>query len=181
MKTYAGRSLMVFVLAMAWCLVGFTAPAPAQKFGNFVNKKFGFATQLPNHWVSEVKDNSLIFSGPKNTEEYFTTINFQFINRKPKGSLEAQGKDLEQQWARGQNYKLLSREKIRVGGQPALRLKAVYKLPTGKETFQQDQVVVERGRYYYHIGYTAPQELFGKYKWAFDHVLKSFKFLPAGK
>ena len=40
---------------------------------------------------------------------------------------------------------------------------------------------MERGPYFYYIGYTAPQRLFKKYKWALDQVIKTFKFLPDGK
>ena len=181
MITWCGRALMVVLMAMAWSLGLFTAPATAQKFADFVNPKFKFATQLPSHWESKVKDNSLIFSGPKNTEEYNTTINFQFINRNPQDSLETQGQDLERQWAAMPGYKLLGRDTGRLSGQPALRLRAVYQASQGGELFQQDQLLVERGPYYYCIGYTAPQRLFNKYKWALDHVLKTFKFLPEEK
>ena len=181
MRTWCGRALMVVLMAMAWSLGLFTAPAPAQKFANYVNQKFKFATQLPSHWESYVKDNSLIFHGPKGTEEYHTTINFQIINRTPQDSLETQGQDLERQWSTFPDYKLLGRDKGRLAGQPALRLRAVYQAPQGGELFQQEQLVVERGPYYYCIGDTAPQRLFSKYKWALDQVLKTFKFLPEGK
>ena len=181
MKAWGGRALMVVLMAITWSLGLFTAPAPAQKFADFVNPKFKFATQLPSHWESYVKDNSLIFSGPKGTEEYHATINFQFINRKPQDSLETLGQDLERQWATPQDYKLLGRDNGRLSGQPALRLKAVYRPFKGGELFQQEQLLVERGPYYYCIGYTAPQRLFSKYKWALDQVLKTFKFLPEGK
>ena len=126
MKAWGGRALMVVLLAMALSLGLFTAPAPAQKFADFVNQKFKFATQLPSHWESAVKDNSLIFPGPKGSEDFNVTINFQFINRKSQDSLEAQGQDLERQLATFPGYKLLSREKGRISGQPALRLVMVY-------------------------------------------------------
>jgi len=181
MRTRRASVLIVVLMALAWSLGIFTAPAAAQKFGNFVNQKFKFATQLPNHWESNVKDNSLIFSGPKNTEERFVTINFQFINRQPRDTLEGQGKDLESQWAALQGYKLLEKGKGSISGQPALRLVAVYQPPqAGGEPYQQEQYVIERGAYFYYVGFTSPQRLFHKYKWAMDHAIKTFKFLPEG-
>ena len=179
MKAWGGRASMIVLMAMALSLGLFIGLAPAQKFADFVNQKFKFATQLPSHWESAVKDNSLVFSGPQGTEEYNVTINFQFINRKSQDSLEAQGQDLERQLATAQGYKLLVQEKGRISGQPALRLAMVYQTSSG--LYQQEQFLVERGPYFYYIGYTAPQRLFKKYKWALDQVIKTFKFLPDGK
>ena len=62
MRAWGGRALMLVLMAMALSLGLFIGLAPAQKFADFVNPKFKFATQLPSHWESSVKDNSLIFS-----------------------------------------------------------------------------------------------------------------------
>jgi len=55
---------------------------------------------------------------------------------------------------------------------------AIYQLPGEKEMYKQDQLIVERGKYFYWIGYTAPENLFEKYKGIMEQAVGSFQFLP---
>jgi len=57
-------------------------------FTPYVNKTFGFTSELPASWRAEVKDNAIVFSGAEGTEEYHTTINFQIVRKEAGSSLQ---------------------------------------------------------------------------------------------
>ncbi len=171
--------LAVLLMIMAVVSVPLTA---AQEFGEYTNNKFKFSTRLPRHWVSEIKNtpktSAIIFSGPQNTEEYYITINLQVINRQPEDTLQSQAQGFAQQLSTAPRYKIISLEEGNLAGQPAVRIKALYQGPGTKELFKQDQVLAEKGAYFYWIGYTAPEDLFDKYSMFMDQAIGSFKFLP---
>jgi hypothetical protein len=172
-------ALLVFIMILAGVSV---RSAWAQEFGEYTNNKFKFSTRLPRHWVSEIKNtpktSAIIFSGPKDTEEYYTTINLQVTTRQPKDTLKSQAQGFAKQLATAPKYKILSLDEGNLAGQPAVRIKAVYQGPGTKETFKQDQVIAEKGAYFYWIGYTAPEDLFEKYAKFMEQAIGSFKFLP---
>ena len=157
-----------------------TAGPPKMKYDIYANKKFGFATELPAHWDSEVKDNAQVFSGRKDTEQYNTTVNFQFIIKKEGRNIRNQADEILAQWKTMKGFEL---DKIKQGdmdGHDALYMVASYTLPNG-EAFQQMQVIIQRDPYYYMIGYTAPKDLFMKYYFVVVHLLEKFKFTAIEK
>lgn len=184
------RRLMIITIALtlatAAALLG-SAPAPAAsstaiEYREVINEQFGFATYLPGHWVGQVKKDqsvtAIIVSGPQGSEDSQTTINFQFIPRSGQDTLAGQVADLEKQFGQAEKYKLISKEKGKLAGQPAYRLVVAYRLAGEKTAYGQEQYVTVKGKYFYWIGYTAPIELFDKYRDVINQAISRFRFLP---
>ncbi|MFZ2639421.1 MAG: zinc ribbon domain-containing protein [Verrucomicrobiia bacterium] len=158
---------------------GQPAAAGAVRYDRYANPKFGFVTELPAHWESEVKDNSHLFSGPKGAEDYRVTINFQFITMTSANSLPQQRRTVIDQWRRMQDYRLVEDETHNFQNQYlTVYLHATYKLPDKDTLWEQTQIIVERQPYYYCIGYTAPQALFEKYYPHMKHLIQTLRFTP---
>ena len=118
---------------MAWVLVlacGVTVAAAQQKvspvkYVAYRNTQFKVATEVPGHWQSEGKNSptssSLVFSGPKGTDEYYTTINFQVVQRRAQGEdgIELRARDLQRQWETAAKYELISQEEGQLSDAPA--------------------------------------------------------------
>ena len=161
----------------------FAIPAPAQDTKEYINNELKFSTKFPANWQSASKETktdgtALIFSGPQGTDEYFTTINIQLIHRQPETTVKSQAQDFAKQLTTVPKYKILSVVEGDLSGQKAVRIVAIYQMPGGEEIFKQDQLIVERGKYFYWIGYTAPENLFEKYKGIMEQAIGSFQFLP---
>lgn len=181
MKRLSYRSLCAPILALSLVMVAAAAGAE-DRFVPYQNKQFRFATVVPKHWVSELRNtkttSARIFSGPQRTEAYYTTINFQVVVRKPKETVEDQAKGIQKQWATASRYKLLANDKGTLGGQPAIRLIAVYQGPGTNEMYGQEQYITVNGDYFYWIGYTAPGNLYDKYRPIMEQAINNFRFLP---
>jgi len=144
-------------------------------YEKYVNRKFGFVAELPAHWESALKNNSLIFCGAKGTEEHDTTVNFQIINKKPGSTVRSEADDLLAQWKTLEVFNLDKMDQGDLNGHQASYMVASYELPGG-QAFQQMQAVIERDPYYYMIGYTAPKALFMKYYFVMIHLIGTFQF-----
>lgn len=151
-----------------------TSGPPGMKYDKYVNKKFGFVTELPAHWESQVKDNAHIFCGAKGTEEYDTTVNFQIINKKPGSTIKSEADEIISQWKAMSAFKLDQSNTGDMNGNQATYLVASFETPGG-ESYRQMQVIIDRAPYYYMIGYTAPKNLFMKYYFVMIHLLATFQ------
>ena len=146
------------------------------RFTDYTNRNFGFSTRLPRNWQGTVTGEELVFSGFRATEQFLTTVKFQFVTNTLGNTLEGQAQELEDEWSGLKGYRLLSREPFRFEGNPAVRMAAEYDGPEDSGVFRQDQIIMDRGLYYYYIAYTAPVPLFDKYKFVMDELVDSFKF-----
>jgi hypothetical protein len=144
------------------------------------NPKLGYRVELPAHWISEVRDNAQVFSGPKGSADYDVTVNIQVIRKAPGGSLQTQADEIKRQWGRMKEYALHGERKTELGGRPTVFLMAVFR-PPGQEVYEQAQAIVDRDPYYYWIGYTSPRPLFDEHLWALNHALDTFELTPIGK
>ena len=181
MKRLPYKTLCLTIVVLS--IIALTAVAGAEEqFVPYQNDRFKFATVVPRHWVSELKNtnttSAMIFSGPPHSESYYTTINFQVVIRKPGETVESQAKDLQNQWASASRYKLLAHDPGTLGGQPAVRLIGVYQAPGTSEMFGQEQYITVNGNYFYWIGYTAPGNLYDKYQPIMEKAVNNFRFLP---
>jgi hypothetical protein len=179
MKARPGWTVAVTLGAIALIFGLAGAPRAAeQKFTEFVSQKFKISLQLPSHWVSQSHDNNLIYSGPKGTEEAMTTITLQFIKPQSGTTLEAQAQGIQKQWGTAKKYRLLSKKNLQVAGQPAMQMVVEYQMPQGTEMYRQEQLIIQRGEFFYWMGYIAPVNFFAKYHTAMDQAIRSFQFLP---
>ncbi|MBN2398206.1 MAG: hypothetical protein JXI32_07485 [Deltaproteobacteria bacterium] len=181
MKRLPYGSLCAVIVALS--IVAAAAVAGAEdQFVPYQNKRFRFATVVPRSWVSELRNtkttSARIFSGPERTETYYTTINFQVVIRKPGETVEDQAREIQKQWASAPRYKLIANDKGTLGGQPAVRLIAVYQAPGTNEMYGQEQYITVNGDYFYWIGYTAPGNLYDKYRPIMEQAINNFRFLP---
>lgn len=174
-----GTSHRAALALMALAIAGTVTGAAGRKY---VNREYGFSMEVPEHWVSESRKiesgTALIFSGPKGSAEYFATINLQVVIRRPIDTIEERANQLEKQWKTAPAYRMISRATGTLGGQPAIRMVVEYQQPGGTERFRQEQVVAERGLYFYLVGYTASPDLYDKAYGAMQQALATFEFLP---
>jgi len=155
------------------------AAAGAVRYDRYANPKFGFVTELPAHWESEVRDNTHLFSGPKGSEDYHVTINFQFIAMTAPGQVARQKQDALGQLQRLEGFRLIEDNVYQLQDQyPAGFLHACYKLPGNDTLWEQIQIIIERPPYYYFIGYTSPQPLFEKYYPHLQRLIRTLRFTP---
>lgn len=155
------------------------AAAGAVKYDRYANPKFGFVTELPAHWESEVRNNTHLFSGPKGSEDYNVTVNFQFIAMTAPGQVAQQKQSAVEQWQKLEGFRLIEDNIYKLQDQyPAGFLHACYKMPGNDTLWEQIQVIIERQPYYYFIGYTSPQPLFEKYYPHLKHLIQTLRFTP---
>jgi hypothetical protein len=158
-----------------------TMPVPAGvRFRRMDNPRFGYQVELPAHWVSEVRDDAQVFSGPQGQADHEVTLNVQVIRKSPGGSIRAQADEIKHQWARMSDYALHGERETELRGRPTVFLMAVFR-PQGEGVYEQAQVIVDRAPYYYWIGYTTPRPLFDGHLWVLNHALNTFDFTPIGK
>lgn len=178
------RSAVVLCLA-AVVLSLFSPVAPAETAGTdsvvYRNQPLGFSLPLPRQWTGEVKKGAdyqaLIFSGPKGTEAWRTTLNIQIVTKKSGMSLAGQADSLIAQWQRAARFKLLGRQTGRMSGRPGLRLEVTYADPGGSGTvYHQEQYIVDRGEDFFYLAYTAPQRLYKAYRPRLTEALAGLKF-----
>lgn len=170
-------SVVALVALVALPAVGVQAAAK-----KYVNDTYGFSTEFPDNWVSQSQKtaagSALIFSGPEGTDEFFTTINLQVVIRKATDTLDERANGVEKQFATAPNFKRISRERFTLAGQPAIRLLVTYQQPGGKEMFKQEQVIAERGSFFYMIAYTAQTSLYDRAAAVMKTAIDKFQFRP---
>lgn len=157
-------------------------PAPAgtgtMQYDLYRNPKFGFAAELPAHWESSVRNNAHLFSGAKGTDQYDTTVNFQFIT-KGSATIRNQADDILNQWKTMDDFDLDDIRQGQLDGHDMLFMVARFRV-SGGALFRQKQVIIDRAPYYYMIAYTAPAELYPKYEYVMAHLLETFRFTEPG-
>jgi hypothetical protein len=153
------------------------AEASVGGYKAYGNDQYGFGFDIPAHWVSEINDYSLVFSGPKGGEEWNTTINVQII-KKGDYTLASLARALYEQWQGSELFQEHAREEGSYGGGQAVRYQVTYRRENDTVMFAQDQLVIEGPEYFYLLGYTAPQSLYRKH---YDKMVRAVtSFLITG-
>ncbi len=173
MLKLASRIAVALALALFWL----SAPAQAAPSQSYKNDKLGFSLELPSGWPppEQTASGALIFSGPKDTPQYRTTITVQSMGLDKGATLQAQAQQALDQWATAQGFKLLSRQEGTLAGSPAVRLEAQYLLPGTNEQFQQEQFIIARPGHFLWMGYTAPLSLYTANQEAMTQAVNSLK------
>jgi hypothetical protein len=156
------------------------ARAPAPAYSRVENREFGFAVELPSHWISKLEKgddwNAIVYSGAPGSEEYDATVNFQFVRRTAAARLSQQAESYQRQLAGLSGFKLLKREEGSVAGRPAVRITSSFLSPGGlRETMKQEQLIIEGDKYYYWVAYTAPAALYDKYHAVMVHAQQTLE------
>lgn len=139
-------------------------------------QKYRFSVEVPGNWiVAEIK-NGLIFSGEKGTEEYNTTVTFQFIPKQAGKTLDSEVENFLTQMKTAQQFKLISKEAGKLSGLPSYEIKVSYQVPGSTELFTQEQHITETSSGFCWLGYTTPSDLFDKYHAAMEHAVRTVKF-----
>ena len=165
---------------MAVLLIHAQALASQVQYAPYTNEAYNFSVQLPSHWEQEASGNAMVFSGPQDTEEWNTTINFQIIPLADSITIDSVSGQLQSQWQGSPNYKLLSETPGKLDGHPALRLLVTYGIEGQNVTISQEQLLVRGNSSIYAIAYTAPESLFERHHDKMAVALDSFRILPAG-
>lgn len=174
------KRLHLGALVALLMLVGLGAsPALAADFVTHSDAPLGFACQVPAHWPPprSKPPATLIFAGPQDSEQHYTTINAQLVHN-PSSSLEAQAQEFLGQISNNQQYRLLARQTGTLAGQRGVRMLVEYQLPGSSQVFRQEQFVADRAPYYFWLAYTAPVDLFDKHQALMAQAVTSLSFLP---
>lgn len=173
------RLAVVMALAAMIACMPF-AVASAQQFKEYTDQSLGFSFQIPSNWPAPEKKSvaTLIFSGPKGSPQFRTTINVQLVQRKANATLQTAEQSLIKQWSTAPKFKLISRQTGSLANTRGVRLMAQYQLPGTTEMFKQEQFIVDRSTYFFWIGYTAPIELFDANQHFMAKAIDTLKFMP---
>jgi len=147
------------------------------EYFSYVNEDLGFSVDIPRNWESEVNGQALVFSGRHGTDQWRTTINCQVIETGNLGSSSFIA-DLKSQWQTYNAYQLISEQSGTLDSQKAIRLLVKYRLKNTDELIRQEQIVVLHPKFFYLIGYTAPDDLFDRYYGPMSRALDSFHIFP---
>ena len=169
-----GFSLVILILAV---LLTHVIPCSSEASWSTYTSEHGISFDLPSDYRSSVEDGVLVFAGPRGTEQWKTTINFQVVEP---GGLDMEGfvADFKSQWQALEQYRLLGEETITLADLPATRLLVQYRVPQVSWKIRQEQVIIRHPRYFYTLAFTAPVELFDTYRGIMDRAVRSVKFSP---
>ncbi len=159
-----------------------TAPGTAVSdiaFREYVNKDYGFASELPSHWLLAADGATYVFAGPEGTEQYLTTFSFQVVDRTSGSSLKSQAEDLARQVEDMPEFKLEGYDTDEFQGLPLCYMAMRYQAPGLTEVYLQMYIIIERGSYYYYMTYTSPVRLTDKYMLVLERAASTFRFLEA--
>jgi hypothetical protein len=148
----------------------------------FDESGFGFTVSYPNNWIYETDGFLVVFSGPENTDEYFTTINIQNLIKGEGGysTLEDIYKDYKEQFLTVNStrigkmeYEIFEQDNAEY---PMMVFDVEYEREN--ENFKQTILVIERpGQIYHQFSYTAPVDLYELSEGTADRMFESFKMV----
>lgn len=167
--------------------IGETAPPPDNPLTNkFSDPEHGYAVSFPGNWTHEVSGNAVLFSGRDGTEEYSTTVNLQPLLSEEAGgiypdlesvflALKAQFESAGGRVSTPESFK----HKSRGIAYPAVRFLSAYSMRG--ENFRQETFLVRKsGPYFLQLSYTAPENLFEKYRKTGLKIIASLDITPEG-
>lgn len=148
----------------------------------FDESGFGFTVSYPNNWIYETDAFLVVFSGPENTDEYFTTVNIQNLIKGEEGysTLEDIYKDYREQFLTvnatrigEMEYEIFEQDNTEY---PMIFFDVEYEREN--EDFKQTILVIERpGQVYHQFSYTAPADLYELSEDIADQMFESFKIV----
>lgn len=155
-----------------------TTPAPtmpASAFRSFADPSTGLRFEVPTHWTSQRRGRNTIFSGPRQTEEFRTTITLQTMALPtPTGgesSLDACAGQLLRQVQTSPSGQVAGNHIVTLAGLTVRRIQATF--TTDGQSFCMDQAVMARSPHACWLGFTAPKDLFEKYHRYFERAVNS--------
>jgi hypothetical protein len=131
----------------------------------FQETGFGFTISYPDHWTYETDNFLVVFSGPENTDEYYTTVNIQNLIKGEGGYTEMEDiyRDYEMQLNTAgsatmsdMKYGKFEQDNLEY---PMMQFDVQYE--QNNENFKQIIFIIERPDNVYHqFSYTAPKDLY---------------------
>ncbi|MCF8098013.1 MAG: hypothetical protein K9K65_09240, partial [Desulfarculaceae bacterium] len=177
------RSSLGFACLLILLCLGLSFTGAAQmSYRVHQDQSLAYSLEVPALWSAQPgsKGRSLVFSGPKGSPEYRTTLSLQVVDAAGFPGLGAVARELISQWSRLRDYRLLSQENGSLAGQNALRLLVAFNSAQG-EAFRREQFICRKGPYYYLLAYTAPEKLFSGGAAHRNRALASLRFLSPGQ
>ena len=154
-------------------------PSPA--FRPFTDPAARLGFEVPTHWTSQKRGTSTIFSGPRKSEEFRTTITLQIMAPPtPAGdqsSLDACASQLLRQVQTSPSGQVGSDDTVTLAGLTARRIRASFAIDG--QAFCMDQLVVVRPPHACWLGFTAPKELFEEYHRHFERAVSTLSLAEA--
>lgn len=146
----------------------------------FINSALGIKTVMPSGWPCRLDGNILSCSGTSNTVFKGTTISFKVIAANALKDMGTQIKEVLGKWEQTRQFELIKKTKTAAAGFPAVNLYGVYSPDGGKTRYLQNQVIINTGKYYYLVSYTATTNLYRKYRFILNKILRNLEFISSG-
>lgn len=150
-------------------------PKPGAKIRYFVNDAVGMKVLLPPGWEIGQEQQagygkpSIVSLNKPGTLAYLT-LKREVLEASP----ELYGSMAKNSLSTLENFRLLSENKVTVGGLSGFRLELEYK--QGGVLYMDWLQIVHSGKDHYVVETGAPKELFGAYKESFEQILNSVRF-----
>lgn len=150
----------------------------------FSEPGYGYSVKYPEGWIYELgENNSVIFSGPEGTDEFYTTVTFQTLFSKELGgnydSLNELYLEMYNQFEQADGVFDFYEENAHFYNEttyPTISFDVVYSM--GGETFWQYVILIERDQNAYHsVSYTSPLEHIELSVDKFIEMFESLKFV----
>jgi len=151
----------------------------------FTEPGYGYTISYPQHWIYEKDDsNSVIFSGPEGTDEYYTTVTVQTLFSTEAGGNYSNLDDIYQELydqfdEMNGIFDLYEEDTHPYKGirYPMIVFDTIYRLDG--EDFWQYVILFERDQHAFHaVYYTVPLELIELSTDVFTEMLETFIFVP---
>ena len=156
-----------------------TTPSPASR--PFTDPITRLRFEVPTHWTSQKRGTTTVFSGPRKSEEFRTTITLQVMDPPtPTGeqsNLDACAGQLLRQVQTSPSGQVGSDETVTLAGLTARRIRASFAIDV--QAFGMDQVVIMKPPHACWLGFTAPEGLFEKYHRHFEQAVNSLSLAEA--
>lgn len=134
---------------------------------------------VPQHWVADKSGNRIIFSGPKGSEDFRSTITFQLIDPNSPGSkhrdLNASNNEFLRQFGTNPTGSVQKDTRRMIGGHSAFWYETSFRLKG--EPFRQWIAIFPREPYICWLTFTAPEAIWSRYQRHFDQCVGSVSSL----
>ncbi len=146
----------------------------------FNESGFGFTVSYPSNWIYEADNSLVVFSGPENTDEYFTTINIQNLIKGEGGysDFDEIYQDYREQFLTA-NESRISEMQYEIFEQDNTEYPMMFfdvEYERENENFKQTIAIIERPDNIFHqFSYTAPVDLFSLSEDTAENMFESFK------
>lgn len=178
-KRFFALFLIVVLLLSCGC-----HKATQEGYKLFRSSPMGYSIEYPEYWqkASDLKERVAVFVTPMEgySDEFIEKVSVQQMipDAKAEGTFDEYVKGYTADLAKKiHNYKLVSEQEAKLGGEDAYRIVYESSSDDGKETFRFMQIFAQHGDAFYTVIYQADFVSFAYFLPAVETMLSTFTFL----